>query len=160
MHSACVGVRQLSFLQCFISSIAEILTVLLFCSRDLYSVVELGLNTILLLVRQKFSAFSVNSVVFLTASSILLAFHTSGDRPEGVTSRQYVLGVVLMVGVTSLYGFVIPLIELTLRYVCMNTFSNLQIILFWPVALMCYPPQDAFPSCLETQISPFSCHNA
>nr|ABR16841.1 unknown [Picea sitchensis] len=69
----------------------------------------------LLLVRQKFSPFSVNSVVLLSASSVLLAFHTSGDRPEGVTSRQYVVGFVLTLGAAALYGFVIPLIELTYK---------------------------------------------
>lgn len=78
---------------------------------------QLGFNAVfaLLLVRQKFSPFSVNSVVLLTASSVLLAFHTSNDRPEGVTNRQYVIGFVLTLGAAALYGFIIPLIELTYK---------------------------------------------
>lgn len=78
---------------------------------------QLGFNAIfaLLLVRQKFSPFSVNSVVLLTAGSVLLAFHTSSDMPEGVTHRQYVLGFILTLGAAALYGLVIPLIELTYK---------------------------------------------
>lgn len=78
---------------------------------------QLGFNAIfaLLLVRQKFSPFSVNSVVLLTAGSVLLAFHTSGDMPEGVTRRQYVLGFIFTLGAAALYGLIIPLIELTYK---------------------------------------------
>ena len=67
---------------------------------------QLGFNAVfaLLLVGQKFSPFSINSVILLTASSVLLAFHTSGDRPEGVTNKQYVLGFVLTLGAAALYG--------------------------------------------------------
>ena len=78
---------------------------------------QLGFNAVfaLLLVGQKFSPFSINSVILLTASSVLLAFHTSGDRPEGVTNKQYVLGFVLTLGAAAFYGFIIPLIELPYR---------------------------------------------
>lgn len=78
---------------------------------------QLGFNAVfaLLLVRQKFNPFSINSVVLLTASAVLLAFHTSGDRPAGVTNKQYVLGFILTLAAAALYGFIIPLIELTYR---------------------------------------------
>lgn len=78
---------------------------------------QLGFNAVfaLLLVRQKFTPFSINSVIMLTASSVLLAFHTSGDRPAGVTKGQYVLGFVLTLVAAALFGFIIPLIELTYR---------------------------------------------
>ena len=78
---------------------------------------QLGFNAVFapLLVRHKFNPFSVNSVVLLTASSVMLAFHTNGDRPAGVTNRQYVLGFVLTLVAAALYGFITPLIELTYR---------------------------------------------
>lgn len=78
---------------------------------------QLGFNAIfaLLLVGQKFSPLSINSVVLLTASSVMLAFHTSGDRPAGVTNRQYVVGFVLTLAAAALYGFLTPLLELTYK---------------------------------------------
>eukprot|EP00253_Pinus_taeda_P006742 PITA_06742 len=45
----------------------------------------------------------------------MLAFHASGDRPAGVTNRQCVLGFVLTLCASVLYGFIIPLIELAYR---------------------------------------------
>lgn len=104
---------------------------------------QLGFNAIfaLLLVRQKFSPFSVNSVVLLTASSVLLAFHTSGDRPEGVTSRQYVLGFVLTLGAAALYGFVLPLIELiykkTKRPITYTLVMEMQFIMSVSATVFC-----------------------
>lgn len=104
---------------------------------------QLGFNAVfaLLLVRQKFSPFSVNSVVLLTASSVLLAFHTSGDRPEGVTSRQYVLGFVLTLGAAALYGFVLPLIELiykkTKRPITYTLVMEMQFIMSVSATVFC-----------------------
>lgn len=68
-----------------------------------------------LLVKQKFTSFSVNAVVLLTAGAGVLALHTSSDRPKGVTKREYVLGFVLTLAAAALYGFILPLIELTYR---------------------------------------------
>lgn len=68
-----------------------------------------------MLVWRKFIPFSVNFVVLLTGSSVFLAFHTSNNRPEGVTKRQCVLGFVLTLGTTALYGFIILLIVLSYK---------------------------------------------
>ncbi|KAK3023249.1 hypothetical protein RJ639_044415 [Escallonia herrerae] len=65
-----------------------------------------------LLVRQRFTSYSINAIVLLTVGAAVLALHTSSDRPEG-ESKEYVLGFCLMLGVAALYGFVLPLVELT-----------------------------------------------
>lgn len=66
-----------------------------------------------LLVRQKFTSYSINAVVLLTVGAGVLALHTSGDRPHGVSKREYILGFVLTLAAAALYGFILPLVELT-----------------------------------------------
>ncbi|KAI3732899.1 hypothetical protein L1987_64111 [Smallanthus sonchifolius] len=66
-----------------------------------------------LLVKQKFTPYSINAVVLLTVGAGVLALHTSGDRPDGESKKEYVMGFVMTVGAAFLYGFVLPLIELT-----------------------------------------------
>ncbi|XP_061371760.1 purine permease 1-like [Gastrolobium bilobum] len=65
-----------------------------------------------LLVKQKFTAYSVNAVVLLTVGAAVLALHTSGDRPAGESTKQYVMGFVLTLVAAALYGFVLPFVEL------------------------------------------------
>ncbi|GKV33627.1 hypothetical protein SLEP1_g42107 [Rubroshorea leprosula] len=65
-----------------------------------------------LLVKQKFTAYSINSVFLLTLGAGVLALHTSGDRPSGESSKEYVLGFIMTLGAALLYGFILPLIEL------------------------------------------------
>ena len=65
-----------------------------------------------LLVRQKFTAYSINAVVLLTIGAAVLALHTTGDRPAGESTKQYVLGFVLTLAAAALYGFILPLVEL------------------------------------------------
>ncbi|KAL8126482.1 hypothetical protein AgCh_013681 [Apium graveolens] len=66
-----------------------------------------------LLVKQRFTSFSINSVVLLTIGSGVLALHTSSDKPEGESKKEYILGFILTLGAAVLYGFILPLIELT-----------------------------------------------
>ncbi|GLT79869.1 hypothetical protein SLA2020_513400 [Shorea laevis] len=65
-----------------------------------------------LLVKQKFTAYSINSVFLLTLGAGVLALHTSGDRPSGESNKEYVLGFIMTLGASLLYGFILPLIEL------------------------------------------------
>lgn len=65
-----------------------------------------------LLVKQKFTPYSINAVVVLTIGASVLALHTNGDRPENESSRQYVVGFMMTVGAAVLYGFVLPSSEL------------------------------------------------
>ncbi|XP_076888735.1 purine permease 1-like [Bidens hawaiensis] len=66
-----------------------------------------------ILVKQKFTPYSINAVVLLTVGAAVLALHTSSDRPEGESKKRYVMGFVMTVAASALYGFVLPLIELT-----------------------------------------------
>ncbi|CAA3021464.1 purine permease 3-like [Olea europaea subsp. europaea] len=66
-----------------------------------------------LLVKQKFTAFSINAVVLLTVGAAVLALHTSGDRPDGESNKDYALGFVFTLSGTALAGFIIPFLELT-----------------------------------------------
>ncbi|XP_021900777.1 purine permease 1-like [Carica papaya] len=65
-----------------------------------------------LLVRQKFTAYSVNALVLLTIGAAVLAMHGSSDRPEGESSKEYMFGFVMMIGAAALYGFIMPFLEL------------------------------------------------
>ncbi|KAE9619336.1 hypothetical protein Lal_00047152 [Lupinus albus] len=67
------------------------------------------------MVKQKFTAFSVNAVFLLTLASGVLAMHSSADRPEGESSKEYVLGFILTLLAAALYGFILPLVELVYK---------------------------------------------
>ncbi|XP_057773032.1 purine permease 3-like [Salvia miltiorrhiza] len=67
------------------------------------------------LVRQRFTAYTVNSVVLLTLGAVVLGLHTSGDRPEGESNREYLMGFFLTLLAAGLYGLILPLIELTYK---------------------------------------------
>ncbi|XP_024022929.1 purine permease 3 isoform X2 [Morus notabilis] len=68
-----------------------------------------------LLVKQKFTAYSLNAVALLTAGGAVLALHTSGDRPEGESSKEYLMGFLMSVGAALIYGFILPLMELAYK---------------------------------------------
>ncbi|KAL7099879.1 hypothetical protein ACP275_09G113600 [Erythranthe tilingii] len=65
-----------------------------------------------LLVKQKFTAYSVNAVVLLTVGTVVLGLHTSGDRPEGESEKEYVVGFIMALSAAALYGFILPVVEL------------------------------------------------
>ncbi|XP_022131268.1 purine permease 3-like [Momordica charantia] len=68
-----------------------------------------------LLVKQKFTSYSINAVVLMTIGGAVLALHTSGDRPAGESTKAYVAGFLMTVAAALLYGFVLPLVELTYK---------------------------------------------
>ncbi|KAL1814064.1 hypothetical protein ACET3Z_024129 [Daucus carota] len=65
------------------------------------------------LVKQKFSPFSVNAIVLLTIGSSVLALHTNSDRPEGESNKEYVLGFIMTLAASAVWGFILPLTEYT-----------------------------------------------
>ncbi|KAF9611128.1 hypothetical protein IFM89_027072 [Coptis chinensis] len=65
------------------------------------------------IVKQKFTAYSINAVILMTLGSVLLGLRTDGDRPAGVTNAQYLLGFVLTLGSAALLGLIWPLVELS-----------------------------------------------
>ncbi|XP_059631285.1 purine permease 3-like [Cornus florida] len=66
-----------------------------------------------LLVKQKFTSYSINAIVLLSVGAAVLALHTSSDRPEGESDKQYYLGFFMTLVAAALYGFILPLVELT-----------------------------------------------
>ncbi|XP_075494285.1 purine permease 3-like [Primulina tabacum] len=65
-----------------------------------------------LLVKQKFTAYSINSVVLLTVGAVVLGLHSNGDRPQGESDKQYFEGFFMTLGAAALYGLILPMVEL------------------------------------------------
>ncbi|KAL1551484.1 purine permease 3-like [Salvia divinorum] len=68
-----------------------------------------------LVVGQRFTAYSVNAVVLLTAGPVVLGLHASGDRPEGEGDREYWVGFFMTLAAAALYGLILPLVELAYK---------------------------------------------
>ncbi|CAL1395352.1 unnamed protein product [Linum trigynum] len=68
-----------------------------------------------LLVKQRFTPFSINAVVLLTVGAGVLAMNTNGDRPAEESSKEYALGFVMTLVAALLYGFILPLVELAYK---------------------------------------------
>ncbi|XP_030443853.1 purine permease 1-like [Syzygium oleosum] len=68
-----------------------------------------------LLVKQRFTSYSINSIFLLTIGAVVLAMHTSSDRPAGESDGAYYAGFFMTLGAAALYGFVLPLVELTYK---------------------------------------------
>ncbi|KAG8632865.1 purine permease 3 [Manihot esculenta] len=68
-----------------------------------------------LLVKQKFNFYSINAVVLLSVGAGVLALHTSSDRPKHESNKEYIMGFIMTLGAAALYGFVLPLVELTYK---------------------------------------------
>ncbi|KAJ7965767.1 Purine permease [Quillaja saponaria] len=68
-----------------------------------------------LLVKQRFTSYSTNTVVLLTIGAAVLALHTSGDRPAGESKKKYLLGFLMTLAASALYGFILSLVELTYK---------------------------------------------
>ncbi|CAI0422576.1 unnamed protein product, partial [Linum tenue] len=64
-----------------------------------------------LVVRQKFTPYSVNAVVLMTLGSAALGLHMEKDVPEGETLRKYVLGFCMTVGAACFHGLFLTLVE-------------------------------------------------
>ncbi|XP_027157563.1 purine permease 3-like isoform X2 [Coffea eugenioides] len=68
-----------------------------------------------LLVKQKFTPFIINSIFLLSLGAVVLGFHSSTDRPAHDSNVQYYIGFFMTLGASALYGFVLPLMELTCK---------------------------------------------
>nr|GME00361.1 purine permease 3-like [Ipomoea batatas] len=65
------------------------------------------------LVKQRFTVFTVNAVVLLTIGAGELAVGSSGDRPAGESKKEYVAAFLMTLGAAALYGALLPSIEFT-----------------------------------------------
>nr|DAD48340.1 TPA_asm: hypothetical protein HUJ06_018277 [Nelumbo nucifera] len=64
-----------------------------------------------LIVKQRFTPYSINSVVLMILGSITLGIHSGGDWPAGVSDGEYLSGFFLTLGSALLVGFILPCIE-------------------------------------------------
>ncbi|XP_074555967.1 purine permease 3-like isoform X2 [Curcuma longa] len=65
-----------------------------------------------LLVKQRFTAYSINAVGLLTVGAAILGLHVRSDRQENETRREYYVGFALTLAAAALYGLILPLMEL------------------------------------------------
>lgn len=65
-----------------------------------------------LLVKQKLTVYSKLSVFLLIAGAATLALRGNGDRPAGVSVKEYVIGFVMTVMGAVCFGLMVSLIEL------------------------------------------------
>lgn len=64
-----------------------------------------------LLVKQKFTPFSINAIILLTIGAVVLGLQGSKDRPEGESKKMYILGFALTFLGAAVSGLVAPSIE-------------------------------------------------
>ncbi|KAF5185236.1 Purine permease [Thalictrum thalictroides] len=87
----------------------------------------------LVIVKQKFTVFSINSVILMSIGSILLGLRTNGDRPPGVSNAQYWLGFFLTLASAALLGLIWPLVEIS--YTMAKRPVNYSIVLQYQINL-------------------------
>lgn len=63
------------------------------------------------LVKHKFTLFSINAVVLLTVAAVALAMRSGGDRPMGESKKEYTLGFIMMFAAAASNGLIFPLVE-------------------------------------------------
>ncbi|KAL1802053.1 hypothetical protein ACET3Z_030700 [Daucus carota] len=68
-----------------------------------------------ILVKQKFTFLHFNAILLLTAGAVVLAFHSGSDLPAKESKADYILGFLMTLGAATLYGFVLPVIELVYK---------------------------------------------
>ncbi|XP_019156552.1 PREDICTED: purine permease 3-like [Ipomoea nil] len=66
-----------------------------------------------LLVKQRFTVFTVNAVMLLTIAAGVLAVGSGGDRPAGESEKEYVAAFLMTLAAAALSGALAPCIELT-----------------------------------------------
>ncbi|KAL2933213.1 Purine permease 3 [Bienertia sinuspersici] len=68
-----------------------------------------------ILVKLKFTPYSINAIVLLTFGAAVLALHASNDKPPGESRSQYYLGWSLTLAASALFALMLPMIELTYK---------------------------------------------
>ncbi|XP_052190414.1 purine permease 3-like [Diospyros lotus] len=94
-----------------------------------------------LLVKQKFTSYTVNAIVLLTIGAGVLALHTSGDRPKGESNKDYSMGFAMTVAASALYGLILPMVELTYKKakqaVTYTLVLEIQVVMCFFATLVC-----------------------
>ncbi|KAL3652763.1 putative purine permease 11 [Castilleja foliolosa] len=97
-------------------------TALLYLSASTYSLIcatQLAFNAIFsfFINGQKFTALIFNSVVILSLSATLLAINEDSDRPAGVSTQKYIIGILTAIAASALYSLLLSLMQLTFERV-------------------------------------------
>ncbi|KAH6758796.1 purine permease 3 [Perilla frutescens var. frutescens] len=94
-----------------------------------------------LVVKQKFTAYSINTVVLLTTGAVLLGLHGGSERPEGESDKEYWSGFATMLTGSALYGFSITLVELMYKKakqgVTYNLVMEIQLVICFFATAFC-----------------------
>lgn len=67
--------------------------------------------------KQKITPSVLNSLVILIFSAVLLGVDSDGDRPEGVSTTEYIIGFFCTVAASAMYGLILPLMQLVFQRV-------------------------------------------
>lgn len=84
------------------------------------------------IVRQRFTALSINSVILLTLGAVVLGIHASGDMPAGESNKEYYIGFFMTLGAAALCGLILPLVEL----ICSNSKQTVTYALVLEIQLV------------------------
>ncbi|XP_051134739.1 purine permease 3-like [Andrographis paniculata] len=93
-----------------------------------------------LMVKQRFTAASINAIVLLTVGAVVLGLHANGDRPNGESNREYFLGFFLTLAAAALYGLVLPAVELIYKKAEAASYTvvlEIQIVMCFFATLFC-----------------------
>ncbi|CAK9180602.1 unnamed protein product [Ilex paraguariensis] len=66
-----------------------------------------------IVVKHKFTHYSVNAVVLMTFGSVMLGLHMNGELPSGESDGKYSLGFFMTLAGAALHGFLMPAVEYT-----------------------------------------------
>lgn len=76
-------------------------------------------------VKQKFTAYSINAVVLLTAGAVVLGLQSSGERPEGESDGEFWLGFAATVGMAAQLALILLLVQRTYKQAKQEVTYNL-----------------------------------
>ncbi|XP_058087754.1 purine permease 1-like [Magnolia sinica] len=71
-----------------------------------------------LIVKQKFTFYSINAVILMSLGAVVLGVHASSDRPPGVSNGRYYMGFFMTLAAAALFGLELPLIETIYSKAC------------------------------------------
>ncbi|KAH7845971.1 hypothetical protein Vadar_008171 [Vaccinium darrowii] len=94
-----------------------------------------------LIVKQKFTPYSINAVVLITVGAGVLALHTSSDQPKDEPKREYYVGFFLMVAAAALCGLGLTLVELIYKKarqaITYTLVLEIQVVMCFFATLVC-----------------------